>query len=127
MANQSPSSDNPLADFGANEWLVEDMRERYDADPSSVDVAWREFFAAQGNNAGPMTSAEPAASNATPVKTEAKPTPEQAEKKAEPKAAEKKAEPSRPKAEVLGAEVLGAEACRPEACRRRGQPAEDRR
>ena len=47
MANQSLSSDNPLADFGANEWLVEDMRERYEADPSSVDVAWREFFAAQ--------------------------------------------------------------------------------
>ncbi|HLS44155.1 MAG TPA: multifunctional oxoglutarate decarboxylase/oxoglutarate dehydrogenase thiamine pyrophosphate-binding subunit/dihydrolipoyllysine-residue succinyltransferase subunit [Ornithinicoccus sp.] len=47
MANQSPSSDNPLADFGANEWLVEDMRERYTADPESVDVAWREFFASQ--------------------------------------------------------------------------------
>ncbi|WP_109473845.1 multifunctional oxoglutarate decarboxylase/oxoglutarate dehydrogenase thiamine pyrophosphate-binding subunit/dihydrolipoyllysine-residue succinyltransferase subunit [Ornithinimicrobium cavernae] len=51
MANQSPSSDNPLADFGANEWLVEDMRERYLADPASVDVAWREFFAGQDGGA----------------------------------------------------------------------------
>jgi multifunctional 2-oxoglutarate metabolism enzyme len=33
------------ADFGANEWLVEDMYERYLADPSSVDAAWHDFFA----------------------------------------------------------------------------------
>jgi 2-oxoglutarate decarboxylase len=33
------------ADFGANEWLVEDMYERYLADPDSVDAAWHDFFA----------------------------------------------------------------------------------
>ncbi len=38
------SSDNPLAAFGANEWLVEEMRERYTNDPNSVDKAWWEFF-----------------------------------------------------------------------------------
>jgi 2-oxoglutarate decarboxylase len=32
-------------DFGANEWLVEEMYERYLKDPSSVDEAWHEFFA----------------------------------------------------------------------------------
>jgi 2-oxoglutarate dehydrogenase E1 component len=34
-----------MSDFGANEWLVEDMYERYLADPSSVDAAWHDFFA----------------------------------------------------------------------------------
>ncbi|MEP6599380.1 MAG: multifunctional oxoglutarate decarboxylase/oxoglutarate dehydrogenase thiamine pyrophosphate-binding subunit/dihydrolipoyllysine-residue succinyltransferase subunit [Actinomycetota bacterium] len=32
-------------DFGANEWLVEEMYERYQADPASVDAAWHDFFA----------------------------------------------------------------------------------
>ncbi|WP_304047212.1 multifunctional oxoglutarate decarboxylase/oxoglutarate dehydrogenase thiamine pyrophosphate-binding subunit/dihydrolipoyllysine-residue succinyltransferase subunit [Jatrophihabitans endophyticus] len=40
------TSDNPTnhGDFGANEWLVEDMYERYLADPNSVDAAWHDFF-----------------------------------------------------------------------------------
>ena len=33
------------ADFGTNEWLVEDMYERYVSDPGSVDEAWHDFFA----------------------------------------------------------------------------------
>ena len=33
------------ADFGTNEWLVEDMYERYLSDPGSVDEAWHDFFA----------------------------------------------------------------------------------
>ena len=33
------------ADFGANEWLVEELYQRYLADPSSVDRAWWSFFA----------------------------------------------------------------------------------
>jgi len=33
------------ADFGANEWLVEELYQRYQADPSSVDRAWWSFFA----------------------------------------------------------------------------------
>ena len=41
----SETDANPApADFGANEWLVEDMYERYLADPSSVDAAWHDFF-----------------------------------------------------------------------------------
>ncbi len=44
---QPTSTDNPsaLGDFGANEWLVADMYERYQADPGSVDEAWHDFFA----------------------------------------------------------------------------------
>jgi len=31
--------------FGPNEWLVDEMYEKYLADPNSVDTAWVEFFA----------------------------------------------------------------------------------
>ena len=31
-------------DFGANEWLVDEMYERYLVDPQSVDKAWWDFF-----------------------------------------------------------------------------------
>src|SRR5215831_8972193 len=33
------------ADFGANEWLVDELYQRYLDDPGSVDKAWWSFFA----------------------------------------------------------------------------------
>src|SRR5438045_2699148 len=46
------------ADFGANEWLVEELYQRYLADPGSVDRAWWSFFAdyqpTLPNGAGPQ-------------------------------------------------------------------------
>ncbi len=54
-------SSAPVGNFGANEWLVEDMYERYLADPSSVDAAWHDFFA----DYGPVpASAQPDAADA---------------------------------------------------------------
>ncbi|MBO0817406.1 MAG: hypothetical protein J2P30_19945, partial [Actinobacteria bacterium] len=41
-AGQQPS---PPADFGPNEWLVDELYQRYLADPGSVDMAWWNFFA----------------------------------------------------------------------------------
>ncbi|MGA1038166.1 MAG: 2-oxoglutarate dehydrogenase E1 subunit family protein, partial [Ilumatobacteraceae bacterium] len=32
------------AAFGANSWLVEEMYERFCADPDSVGESWKEFF-----------------------------------------------------------------------------------
>src|SRR5215831_13088923 len=32
-------------DFGPNEWLVDELYQRYQADPGSVDRAWWNFFA----------------------------------------------------------------------------------
>ncbi|MGX7679345.1 multifunctional oxoglutarate decarboxylase/oxoglutarate dehydrogenase thiamine pyrophosphate-binding subunit/dihydrolipoyllysine-residue succinyltransferase subunit [Jatrophihabitans sp. DSM 45814] len=43
-------------DFGANEWLVEEMYERYLADPQSVDAAWHEFFDDYRPAVGPATA-----------------------------------------------------------------------
>jgi multifunctional 2-oxoglutarate metabolism enzyme len=36
--------DDPMAAFGANEWLVDEMYEQYQRDPDSVDKAWWAFF-----------------------------------------------------------------------------------
>ncbi|MGH3519780.1 MAG: 2-oxoglutarate dehydrogenase E1 subunit family protein, partial [Haloechinothrix sp.] len=39
------SSSSPASQFGPNEWLVEEMYERFLDDPTSVDAAWHDFFA----------------------------------------------------------------------------------
>jgi len=45
-------------DFGANDWLVDEMYEQYLANPTSVDPAWVEYF--KNNKPGaPATSAQP--------------------------------------------------------------------
>src|SRR6202047_2598306 len=44
-SGSAPSGSAPPADFGANEWLVEELYQRYLADPGSVDRAWWSFFA----------------------------------------------------------------------------------
>ena len=46
-AGGSPASDSHLnaSDFGANQWLVDELYQRYLADPGSVDQAWWSFFA----------------------------------------------------------------------------------
>ena len=43
MASQSSNND-PLSQFGTNEWLVDEMYQRYLKDPESVDKAWLAFF-----------------------------------------------------------------------------------
>ncbi|GAB2991778.1 multifunctional oxoglutarate decarboxylase/oxoglutarate dehydrogenase thiamine pyrophosphate-binding subunit/dihydrolipoyllysine-residue succinyltransferase subunit [Nocardioides montaniterrae] len=114
-SDQQSSSNSPHGiDFGANEWLVEEMRSRFDADPSSVDQAWASYFrgagaatngstpsaapaaAAQTAQANPPTGAIPIpkARPATPVSPAAKtmPTkPSTAEDKPTPKDAPKPA------------------------------------
>ncbi|MDQ2849855.1 MAG: multifunctional oxoglutarate decarboxylase/oxoglutarate dehydrogenase thiamine pyrophosphate-binding subunit/dihydrolipoyllysine-residue succinyltransferase subunit [Actinomycetota bacterium] len=42
MSSQSP---DPLATFGPNEWLVDDLYQQYLQDKTSVDKAWWGFFA----------------------------------------------------------------------------------
>ena len=43
---QSPGNGSPSrADFGPNQWLVDELYQRYLADPGSVDRAWWSFFA----------------------------------------------------------------------------------
>lgn len=80
----APAADNPLAAFGANEWLVDEMYERYKQDPNSVDKAWWDFFRNYHAEHG---------TEATPNGATAKPAPEQAGTKAAEKAPAKQPEP----------------------------------
>ncbi len=44
-SSTSGPGDDPAAAFGANEWLVADLYEKYLVDQSSVDPAWWDYFA----------------------------------------------------------------------------------
>jgi 2-oxoglutarate dehydrogenase E1 component len=72
-----PSDGPPAAkDFGPNEWLVDELYQRYLADPGSVDMAWWSFFsdyqpprsgAPRGEGqSGVVSPARPAATDARP-------------------------------------------------------------
>ncbi|MGH3120614.1 MAG: 2-oxoglutarate dehydrogenase E1 subunit family protein, partial [Streptosporangiaceae bacterium] len=43
-------------DFGPNEWLVDELYQRYLADPGSVDMAWWNFFADYSPPAGSVAA-----------------------------------------------------------------------
>ncbi len=52
--------------FGPNTWLVEDMYDRYRADPESVSPSWREFFADyRVEGAGPVAASSAVATEKT--------------------------------------------------------------
>ncbi len=58
---QSPSSSPSTSpevsdDFGANEWLVEEMYERYRKDPRSVEPSWAAYFKANDNGGSDRSS-----------------------------------------------------------------------
>src|SRR5947207_9271230 len=60
-------ADDPKATaFGPNAWLVDEMYEQYQADPSSVSESWRDFFADYGRNGGGATPTTATPSTATP-------------------------------------------------------------
>ena len=62
-ANESHRPANHFGgSFGPNEWLVDEMYERYQQDPSSVDKAWWEFFADYAPaSANTLTASKPTA------------------------------------------------------------------
>ena len=62
-------------DFGANDWLVDEMYEHYLQDPSSVDPAWVEYF--KNNKPGAPATAS---SSSTPVSKGVPPVPKAAQK-----------------------------------------------
>ncbi len=53
-------------DFGPNEWLVDELYQRYLADPGSVDMAWWNFFADYQPPAGIPAGTTPAAPGSQP-------------------------------------------------------------
>ncbi|MCR6031647.1 multifunctional oxoglutarate decarboxylase/oxoglutarate dehydrogenase thiamine pyrophosphate-binding subunit/dihydrolipoyllysine-residue succinyltransferase subunit [Nocardioides sp. zg-579] len=96
QSSERSSGSEPPADFGANEWLVEEMHEQYKLDPGSVDPMWVKYFAGSGNGSsnGSSKAAEKPAAKA-PAKPAEKPAAKAAEKPAEKKAADKPAAPAK--------------------------------
>ncbi|WP_344329030.1 multifunctional oxoglutarate decarboxylase/oxoglutarate dehydrogenase thiamine pyrophosphate-binding subunit/dihydrolipoyllysine-residue succinyltransferase subunit [Aeromicrobium halocynthiae] len=92
MAESSQAS----PDFGTNAWLVEEMYDRYQSDPASVDASWKTFFE-EGEGAALNGSANGRSSTATQPR--------------EQKAPEKKA----PEQKAPGQKAPGASAARGEA------------
>jgi len=45
LSGAESQAGNPGTDFGPNEWLVDELYQRYLADPSSVAMEWWNFFA----------------------------------------------------------------------------------
>jgi len=62
-------------DFGANDWLVDEMYEHYLQDPSSVDPVWVEYF--KNNKPGAPATAS---TSSTPVSKGVPPVPKAAQK-----------------------------------------------
>lgn len=94
----STSSDIPT-DFGANEWLVEEMKEQFEADPGSVDPAWARYFGgggAPGNGAKPAPASSAASTAKAPTKKQAAPQQAAPQPKAKQPSAPTRSEPSRP-------------------------------
>ncbi|MFG3440329.1 multifunctional oxoglutarate decarboxylase/oxoglutarate dehydrogenase thiamine pyrophosphate-binding subunit/dihydrolipoyllysine-residue succinyltransferase subunit [Nonomuraea sp. NPDC047897] len=64
MSSES-SRTNPLASFGQNEWLVDELYQKYLQDPESVDKAWWNFFADYNPDYGPGRTPAKEAANGT--------------------------------------------------------------
>ena len=60
----SSSVSSQAGQFGPNEWLVEEMYQRFLDDPTAVDPAWHDFFADYRPGDGDMTAAASAANGA---------------------------------------------------------------
>ncbi|WP_312295572.1 multifunctional oxoglutarate decarboxylase/oxoglutarate dehydrogenase thiamine pyrophosphate-binding subunit/dihydrolipoyllysine-residue succinyltransferase subunit, partial [Dermacoccus nishinomiyaensis] len=98
MSSQSPSSEHD--DFGANEWLVEELFEQYSKDKNSVDAAWQEFFATyqpgSSNSSAPAsTSTSTSGSGAKAAPRTEKPMAAEAPRDQQEAPAQQAAEPTR--------------------------------
>jgi 2-oxoglutarate decarboxylase len=64
----SESAQSPSSDFGANEWLVDEMFEQYQKDPRSVSPEWVAYFKENGSGANHGTTSASATSQSAPAK-----------------------------------------------------------
>ncbi|MEO5654347.1 MAG: 2-oxo acid dehydrogenase subunit E2, partial [Marmoricola sp.] len=76
-----------MAAFGANEWLVDEMYERFVKDPDSVDKVWWDFFDKHPERAAGAPGEAPSASNGTVTEStgapKSRPAPHQSQPKTE--------------------------------------------
>ncbi|MFQ6327233.1 MULTISPECIES: multifunctional oxoglutarate decarboxylase/oxoglutarate dehydrogenase thiamine pyrophosphate-binding subunit/dihydrolipoyllysine-residue succinyltransferase subunit [unclassified Nocardia] len=68
---RTPAVSSSTSQFGQNQWLVDEMYQKYKQDPSSVDESWHEFLAdytpeATGDSGNSQTAAPAAPAQAAP-------------------------------------------------------------
>ncbi|HLU72927.1 MAG TPA: multifunctional oxoglutarate decarboxylase/oxoglutarate dehydrogenase thiamine pyrophosphate-binding subunit/dihydrolipoyllysine-residue succinyltransferase subunit [Nonomuraea sp.] len=85
MSSES-SRTNPLASFGQNEWLVDELYQKYLQDPESVDKAWWNFFADYNPDYGSGRAPAREAANGTATAPASAPAPTTKPPKAAPPA-----------------------------------------
>ncbi len=61
MPDDSPTDSSTADALGPNAWLVEEMHDRYRADPTSVGASWQEFFADYPGTGRPAATTAPSA------------------------------------------------------------------
>src|ERR1700733_11178553 len=69
-AGAASGANSASTDFGPNEWLVDELYQRYQADPGSVDRAWWSFFADYEPSPDAISQQQPASTTpaaATPA------------------------------------------------------------
>ncbi|MFI6868670.1 multifunctional oxoglutarate decarboxylase/oxoglutarate dehydrogenase thiamine pyrophosphate-binding subunit/dihydrolipoyllysine-residue succinyltransferase subunit [Nocardia sp. NPDC050406] len=85
---RTPAVSSSTDQFGQNQWLVDEMYQKYKQDPSSVDESWHEFLAdytpekTGDNSQSNSQAAAPAPAPAAAAPAPAKPTPAPAAKPA---------------------------------------------
>ncbi|MBC7301562.1 MAG: multifunctional oxoglutarate decarboxylase/oxoglutarate dehydrogenase thiamine pyrophosphate-binding subunit/dihydrolipoyllysine-residue succinyltransferase subunit [Nocardia sp.] len=91
---RTPAVSSSTSQFGQNQWLVDEMYQKFKQDPSSVDASWHEFLAdytpeatESGNSQGPATSTAPAAAAAPKAAAAQTPAPKAVVATAPPKPA----------------------------------------
>src|SRR5215213_1302397 len=77
----SSSMSSQAGQFGPNEWLVEEMYQRFLDDPTAVDPAWHDFFADYRPGDGDMTAATNGAAATAAPAIEARPAEQPAPEK----------------------------------------------
>ncbi|WUM82713.1 multifunctional oxoglutarate decarboxylase/oxoglutarate dehydrogenase thiamine pyrophosphate-binding subunit/dihydrolipoyllysine-residue succinyltransferase subunit [Nocardia salmonicida] len=91
---RTPAVSSSTSQFGQNQWLVDEMYQKFKQDPSSVDASWHEFLAdytpeatESGNSEAPVASAAPATAAAPKAATAKAPAPKAVVATAPPKPA----------------------------------------
>ncbi|UGQ39755.1 multifunctional oxoglutarate decarboxylase/oxoglutarate dehydrogenase thiamine pyrophosphate-binding subunit/dihydrolipoyllysine-residue succinyltransferase subunit [Rhodococcus aetherivorans] len=93
-------SSSSTSQFGQNQWLVDEMYQRFQDDPSSVDASWHEFLtdyspeAAVAGGANGATQTQRPAQSSAPTSTESAPASKATPAQAPPKAATAPAKPA---------------------------------
>ena len=72
----SETAPSPSGDFGANEWLVDEMYEQYKKDPKSVSPEWAKYFKTNGSGGDQAEGGTGGKATAEKKEPEAKPKPE---------------------------------------------------